>query len=343
MKKQFFFLMIALMAMNANAKVWRLNNSGGHADFTTWTAAYNGASANDTIYVESSPTSYGDANLSKPLVLIGTGYFLQENLPTQYKNIWNASFNRIDFRTGSEGSKMFGLNCNDGVYIYCGNIVVSKNKIIDVYLGGDNNYNNIKISQNFIGYIYSGGTNTITNVIINNNFIYKVWPAWSDYRPSSIILQSNISGSIINNTISGGFFYLAWWEQTFSPAMQVNGFYIVNNIIRQGAIENNGVSNLSSNNICNSTQLTAIDGNQVNVDMSTVFVGSGSTDGQWKLKAGSPAIGAGIGGVDCGMFGGSEPYVLSGMPSIPAIYDIVMPTAVVGNANLHVNVKAKAH
>jgi len=44
--------MIALMAMNANAKVWRLNNSGANADFTTLTAAYAGASANDTIYIE---------------------------------------------------------------------------------------------------------------------------------------------------------------------------------------------------------------------------------------------------------------------------------------------------
>jgi len=48
-------------------------------------------------------------------------------------------------------------------------------------------------------------------------------------------------------------------------------------------------------------------------------------------------------GVDCGMFGGNQPYVLSGMPSIPAVYNIVMPTTVVGNNNLPVTVSAKAH
>jgi len=45
----------------------------------------------------------------------------------------------------------------------------------------------------------------------------------------------------------------------------------------------------------------------------------------FKLKAGSPALGAGYGStaqnpVDAGMYGGSTPYVLSGIPAIPSIY-----------------------
>ena len=52
--------------------------------------------------------------------------------------------------------------------------------------------------------------------------------------------------------------------------------------------------------------------------MTTVFKYTGSTDGRYKLKAGSPAIGYGVGGVDCGIYGGPEPYVLSGMPTVPA-------------------------
>jgi hypothetical protein len=31
----------------------------------------------------------------------------------------------------------------------------------------------------------------------------------------------------------------------------------------------------------------------------------------------SPGLGAGFGGTDCGIFGGAEPYVLSGIPPIP--------------------------
>ena len=53
--------------------------------------------------------------------------------------------------------------------------------------------------------------------------------------------------------------------------------------------------------------------------MATVFVDYSGTlgksdDAKWKLKAGSPAIGAGVSGVDCGVFGGVTPYVLSGVP-----------------------------
>jgi len=363
MKKTFTILILtaflSLNYFNANAKVWRLNNSGANADFNNWTAAYNGASAGDTIYVESSPTSYGDFSLSKPLTLIGTGYFLQENLPTQFKNIWNATCHEVSFELGSEGSCFYGFTIGYAINIDCGNIIISRNKINNIAFGGGTNFSNIKISQNYIGYISSGATNTISNVLINNNFIYIDFglPNWYLYEyemdPYAVInLQANITGSIINNIIVGYGVFLQYFypnngnsisnQWHYCPATKVSGFFIVNNIIKQGSIANSSL-NICSNNICNSTQLTVTDGNQANVDMSTVFVGSGSTDGQWKLKEGSPAIGAGLGGVDCGMFGGSEPYVLSGMPSIPAVYNIVMPTSVVGNNNLHVTVSAKAH
>ena len=66
--------------------------------------------------------------------------------------------------------------------------------------------------------------------------------------------------------------------------------------------------------------------------MSTaVFVGystqgSFSNDGLWVLKAGSVAIGAGVGGTDCGIFGGAKPYKLSGIPEIPAFYKLTAPS-----------------
>ena len=86
-------------------------------------------------------------------------------------------------------------------------------------------------------------------------------------------------------------------------------------------------------------------GNQSNVDMSTVFVGAGegSTDGQWQLAENSPAIGAGLGGVDLGAFGGPTPYVLSGLPSMPAIYFLNAPISGSTNSGLQVQLKAKGH
>jgi len=79
--------------------------------------------------------------------------------------------------------------------------------------------------------------------------------------------------------------------------------------------------------------------------MTTVFVDSGSvsTDGDWQLRSGSPAIGAGLDGVDCGMFGGSTPYVLSGIPAIPSIYYFIAPGSASGAEGLQVEIKARAN
>ncbi len=82
--------------------------------------------------------------------------------------------------------------------------------------------------------------------------------------------------------------------------------------------------------------------NRINyTSMSAVFTQTGSTDGKYQLKAGSPAIGYAYGGGDCGPFGGASPYVLSGMPNIPAIYELLVPGA--GGSNLNITIKAKSH
>ena len=44
------------------------------------------------------------------------------------------------------------------------------------------------------------------------------------------------------------------------------------------------------------------------------------------LKPNSPAKGAGSGGTDIGMFGGVNPYVLSGIPSVPTFYQLTAPS-----------------
>jgi hypothetical protein len=55
---------------------------------------------------------------------------------------------------------------------------------------------------------------------------------------------------------------------------------------------------------------------------SDLYTGTGSTDGKWQIKAGSVYKNAGSDGTDPGPFGGSNPYVLSGVPPIPVIYEI---------------------
>jgi len=93
--------------------------------------------------------------------------------------------------------------------------------------------------------------------------------------------------------------------------------------------------------LCNGEQFSEGNGNQRNVVMDNVFVG-GDYDARWKLREGSPAKGAGANGEDCGIFGGSSPYVLSGVPPLPTIYYFDVPVSVPSTPNtLPIEIKVK--
>ncbi len=55
------------------------------------------------------------------------------------------------------------------------------------------------------------------------------------------------------------------------------------------------------------------------------LIGTTSADARFQLKAGSPALTVGAGSTPIGMFTGSYPYKLSGLPSIPSIYQLSSP------------------
>jgi hypothetical protein len=76
---------------------------------------------------------------------------------------------------------------------------------------------------------------------------------------------------------------------------------------------------------------------------SNVFVSGGSFDGQYVLKEGSPAIGAGSGGSDMGIFGGATPYILSGIPGIPRLTSFLVPATATDSSGLTFEVSAEAH
>jgi hypothetical protein len=271
----------------------------------------------DTIYLEASSGSHGNVTLTKRLVIIGPGIYLAENPETQ-ADLNSATIDILYFNAGSDGSivkgcRMTRVNINASNIILQGNLI-SQNTTSHSYallLGA--NISNIIIRNNYIRQTYTTygseairawetGTN---NVIIQNNFIEITSTTSSRY---ALYLGSGFSGTIQNNVLYG--------------AIILNNAEFHNNILRFGNYTANNAN--VTHNIGNTTQFGNLDGNQQNITMTDVFVGSAgnSTDGQWQLKAASPAISAGIGGVDCGMFGGSTPYKLSGIPNIPAIYEL---------------------
>ena len=284
-------------------------------------AAHDGAVAGDTLYVTGSGTEYGTLTLTKTLYIFGPGYVLSENLDNQAMPI-SAKTGAIVFSTDSEGSLISGLFVGYSVNINVNNVTILRN-----YINHDLTFNpdvsNCIIIQNYLNYPISTGGNCL-NLIISNNII-------SAYinNNAGISMNSTSSADIQYNVIRG--------------SVDINNSTFFNNIIT----DNNNFSFTDCDvrsNISEGAQVGTANGNQSNVDMSTVFAGTetGSTDSQWQLAEGSPAIGAGTDDTDIGMFGGSVPYVLSGIPNIPRIYFFTAPSVGTEESGLNVHLKAKS-
>lgn len=319
--RKFFTLTLLACLFNvvAYAKIWRVNNNIGiTADFTTLQAAHNGALAGDTIYLESSPVSYGALNCTKKLAIIGTGYFLDQNQDLQAFTL-PSIVDGITFTTGSAGSSIEGVSTRaSAINIYVSDIVVRRNHmgsyngaIPDWSTGTVGIYavvNNILITQNCALQI--SNNYGCTGILITNNLLAANAYGGDATTENILNLHVNTVAIVKNNVMRRG-------------AIVAYNSSITNNIMYRGTY--GGTGNLSSNNLSNGTQFGTTDGNQSGVDMTNVFLGTGSYDNFFKLKTGSPALGAGYGStqqvpVDAGMYGGSTPYVLSGIPAIPSIY-----------------------
>ncbi|MEX0980927.1 MAG: hypothetical protein WD577_04225 [Bacteroidales bacterium] len=320
MKTRIFISVTIAMFFNmaVNANVWRISNiTGADAHFTSIQDANDShlVAQGDTLYIEPSSVSYGSATLKKSLVIIGNGYFLDQNPETQAnKNI--SKTGTITFDTGSAGSAIMG--CSTGSITISSsvtNIIIERNRI-EGKISIGSSCSDIVITRNYITYsstsyaIYAGADD-IFNLLIYGNYIENTYTMGNS---RAIRLTSPSSSGLIENIIENNVIY---------NGVTIENSEFNNNILRDGTFNATNCSYL--NNIGNSDQFGTENGNQQNVDMFYVFIGDnsegGTTDGQWQLREGSPAIGAGTNGVDCGMFDGLYPYILSGIPDIPAIFE----------------------
>jgi len=344
-------LCLLLNTQQSFAKIWRVNNNGGvAADFTDLQSAHNGAAAGDTLHIEGSPYSYGGATFSKKIIVLGPGYFLDEN-PNSQALMQSGKVAGITFAGGSEGSVIMGLDFfGNGINIFANDILIRRNRFssqngvtpdysigtISLQYRNNNSIfpvNNVIISQNYgvkISVNYAS-----TGVLITNNYI--CFEAWGGDATTSYCLAANENAILLvqNNIFRRG-------------KIGANNSNFTNNIMVFGQFE--GTGNLYSNNIASATQFGTANGNQANVSMANVFVGATTNptaEGQWKLKAGSPAIGAGYGStaqnpIDCGMYSGQNIYILGGMPPMPAIYSFEIQPIGSNTDPIDVKVKVKS-
>jgi hypothetical protein len=329
-------LLLALGTSPAQAKIWRIDNNGGSpGDFTTAQAAHDAATVavNDTLYFNGSGTGYGDLVMTKRLYVFGPGYYLTQNPETQAAPN-SAYIGTLRVMPSAAGTLVTGMSFSI-VNLFASNTLFKRNYVAygsnHVLRIGDNNTffgsytpSNVICVQNWIesngSYRALWVASGCSNIIVSNNLIHSNNVGWEAvYALSSLIFSNNIVYGILTT----------------------NSTDITNTYLYGGSLGGSG--NAYHNNISNGTQFPSGNGNIQNQTFANVCVNAGSPDGVFQLKTGSPAIGAGVGGVDIGMFGGTDPYVLSGLPAIPAIWSFSAPSSGSGASGLNVRIKAKSH
>lgn len=280
MKRILPLLVFVFLVFDSQAKIWRVNNSGSiDADFFDLSSAISGAAAGDTLYLGMSTQNYGSATLSKELHFIGSGYFLADNDSTQA--IQNAStLTSLTFNSGSENSSIAGLSFTDQINVQANNIAILR--CYSYYSGTGYNFqitsnvSNVLIFQNFV-HNYQGSSSSSyrclsldgnnQNILVSNNIFLR--GNLGDNYGYAIYSPTNSSGVFLNNVVMG-----QW--------LQYNSL-IQNNIVYSGNFSGSG--NTINNNMCNSTQFPAGNGNIQNQAMGGVFTANGTydKDAYWTL------------------------------------------------------------
>lgn len=340
MKKYLLLLVsIFLLAINASAKIWRVNNTGVPADFTTAQAANNGGSVlnGDTLHFEPSGLSYGNLFLTKGLVLIGNGFFLgtaaANSNPDLQANTGSSKIDNLYYQAGSDNSVVEGMFIIGFAYISYGGAQISNILFRRNYVGSQLSMgycNNVQISQNYLPVIYSISSGAATNLSINNNILI-----------SGVSFDADDNGTFQNNVMH---------VQGQNYVSSFTGFTIRNNIAVSDYF-NIGSSTVENNvSWTNGALGNGLNGNIVIADMTTVFEdlpntsNSFSQDSRFQVKAASPAKTNGTGGGECGIFGiqNGTPYALSGISNVPSIYKLTAPATVTANT-LNITISTKTN
>lgn len=307
------FLTLVLV-LGASAGTWRVNNADDSADFSSIQTAINNmtnVADGDTLFVEGSAFFYSGFTLNRLLYIIGPGYRLSENPQTGTLASVAVIDGGANFVAGAEGSVFSGFIFDDSAFDRVTIDGVNNITIMRCYhtrtISINSAVQNSIIVQNYFedDVISTSSFSVFQGVIFNNNIIVD------DITTSSEASSPETFASMNNNIFLGNI-------EVTTATFRNNIWFPINSSnvsVLSGAIENN----LFFNAILGSEN-----GNQGFTEGSAVFGDrtGRSFDQQWALDDGSAFKNSGKDGTDPGPFGGSNPYILSGVPPLPVIYEI---------------------
>lgn len=311
---------------------WRVNNAFGvDADFDNLPAAVDSASAGDIIYIEGTNIPYTtNFSISKPLTLIGPGYFLASNDSTQANVSAAIISGTVNLLPGCEGLYMAGLTIQSNLRISASNLIIERNNIASISVGYSADIGNVVIRQNYIGSIsdyYYYTSAVIKNNILTGRINTSLRANWLIYNNS---LYGSFQGTII---------------EVYNSAIKNNIVINTQQYLGYDCIDTDPTRNNSIEfNVCNKPPYDQpeLENNIWDADPAVVFTLEGNNETMLYLIEGSPAIGYGENGQDCGAYGDITPYILSGMPPVPHIFKANVPVSATTTGGLPVNVKIKS-
>lgn len=302
------------------------NNPGAVAQYTNFADAYAAAMNGDTILLAGSPAAYGNHAILKRLIIIGPGYTLGGQTLNRNTAKITISTLKNNFGETSENSRFIGLE-------------------VTLRDGANNNFAPHVEYDRCAVITTNTFTDRLTKPVLFRRCLFLGWgPSFSNGTEGSVISNSifltttfstgrNISldGCVVNTSAIGS---------------ESGSSSIINTIFIKG-VPTSLTQNVSLVN-CMSVETNSLPNHSGNINGPinplNVFVGGTSTDIDvyYRLKVGSPAIGSGLGGIDMGAFGGSTPYIPSGLPGIPRLTKLAVPTTATSTSGLRFEVSAQA-
>lgn len=380
MKKMMIIALLLPAILFAQNRYTVSNAPGVSANYHSLQGAHDSVPSGSILYLLPSSYGYGDVVFKKTLTVYGTGYFLGQNLEPNTQAITSPVIvNSIKFRAGSDNSFIEGLqfssqpnvaSINRVTLDTVNNITVSRCWVLSPSAGA--------YSGNHSFFYINGSNNcTVKDCYIESINGYTVPPVvWYDHSNSA---YPNFSGiKFINNIFDwaylgsngfrvGGDAYGGFQtngthdviithntiicdikHSQFGNLNYSNNLFI-NSEIADSLIAGNSIYMGGTNlyNVTNTVGLfPAIGNNYEHANADSIFVnvlpGYHSKDQKWTPRDTSFVNTYGSGGTGVGAYSGPDPYKLSGIPNLPYMYNLTVPSQATSPGTISVHIKAKA-
>ena len=219
MRKTIVTLVALCAAMAVHATVLRVSNvSGSTAPYSTVQAAMDAAMDGDTIILDASATSYGGIKIEKRVVVIGAGFWLQENGIAHE----GGNYTRVDgVSIQASGAVVCGLysngmDSNFGIAKNCTEVVIKRCRIGGKIAIG-RNADRCVIHQNFIkmhsSFAVFGDYAPSSNHQITNNIFSKPNFGFGDVTDSYFAYNTILGEGTIGPGKSNTFEYNIWYNK----------------------------------------------------------------------------------------------------------------------------------